>query len=79
MKTATILLLLVLAAACSSRYEKRGITQAQADQDSSYCAALARGGGGVYGGGLAGLTVGLEAEAARYKACMLGKGYRQTR
>ncbi len=77
MRTIFLALVAVTAlAACSQRYIKHGITQDQADLDSRYCQALARGGGGYYGTGLAPIVSGMEAEAARYEACLLELGYR---
>lgn len=75
MRTLATLALAIALVACSARYEKPGITQATADRDSRYCQAVARGGGGSYGIGLAHIVGNLEAEGARYEACMLGKGY----
>ncbi len=72
---AVALAVLVLAA-CTQEYRKIGISQRQADLDSRYCQAVARGAGGPTGSGLANIVSGMEAEAARYEACMLQKGFR---
>ena len=70
-----VVIAFAIAACAAPTYRKYGVTQRQADLDSRYCQAFARGGVTGHGGGLAGLAYRLEGEAARYEACMLEKGY----
>ena len=60
---------------CTQTYRKPGVTQDQADIDTRYCQAMARGGSGFMGEGLAGVVSGMEAQQARYEACLMRLGY----